>query len=132
MENTRTIQQTAQETGISIDTLRYYERIGLIVDIARAANGHRRYSDTDIVWILFLKQLRATGMPIATMQTFAKLRKQGATTVAERRAMLEDHRRNVEAQIQTLEAFLSVIDGKIDRHRQHEADLESQSKGGEA
>ncbi len=65
MKFERTIQQIAKETNLSRHTLRYYERIGLILDVDRAPNGHRRYSDDDIEWIAFLKQLKATGMPLA-------------------------------------------------------------------
>ena len=120
MNNQRTIEQTAKETGLSPDTLRYYERIGLITDIARAKNGHRRYSDEDIIWIGFLKQLRATGMSIAQMKQFAELRRGGDTTVTQRREMLEQHRHSLEAQVQLIMDFMSVIDAKIERHRKRE------------
>jgi DNA-binding transcriptional MerR regulator len=120
MEHKRTIQQTAQETGLGIDTLRYYERIGLITGVERLNNGHRRYGDADITWILFLKQLRTTGMPIAQMQTFARLRREGDVTVSQRREMLEQHRLNLEEQVRLIMDFMAVIDAKIARHRQHE------------
>ena len=119
VEYERTIQNVAQETGLTADTLRYYEKIGLINDIHRAPNGHRRYCDADVTWILFLKQLRATGMSIAAMQTFALLRKGGDATVTQRMTMLETHRDNLQAQIQLIQEFMRVIDTKIDRHRQH-------------
>lgn len=117
--NWRTTQQIATETGLSIDTLRYYERIGLIRDVQRASNGHRRYSDDDKTWILFLKQLRATGMSIAQMQQFADLRRGGDETIPDRRAMLEQHRQELAEQIAMREQFMSLIDAKIERHRQH-------------
>lgn len=120
MKKQRTVDQTTKETGMSADTLRYYERIGLITDIARAKNGHRRYSDADIVWILFLKQLRATGMPIAQMKVFAELRRGGDRTVTERREMLEDYRQNLVSQVDLIMDFMSLIDLKIARHKQHE------------
>lgn len=118
--NKYTLQQTAHETGLSTDTLRYYERIGLLTDIERADNGHRRYSDDDLTWIRFLKQLRATGMPIAQMQTFAALRRVGDTTIPQRRAMLETHRAALLAQIDAITAFIGVIDVKLARHRLYE------------
>lgn len=123
MEKTRTTQATSEETGLSIDTLRYYERIGLIDSIERAANGHRRYKDADIVWILFLKQLRATGMSIAQMQVFAQLRRDGDASITQRREMLEAHRQNLEQQIQSIHDFMSLIDTKIAAHKQREKDL---------
>lgn len=120
METKLTIEQTAQTTGLSSDTLRYYERIGLITDIERASNGHRRYTGHDITWISFLKQLRATGMPIAQMRRFAQLRREGDPTVPERVAMLEQHRQDLLDQVQSITAFISVIDSKIARHQQRD------------
>lgn len=114
------IQQVSTETGLSIDTLRYYERIGLIPGIERADNGHRRYSDSDVEWIQFLIQLRETGMPLSQMKLFAELRKGGDETVSQRREMLEEHRQNLEAQIEKIRRFMSVIDAKIARHKWHE------------
>jgi DNA-binding transcriptional MerR regulator len=116
------IQRVSDETGLSIDTLRYYERIGLIPDIERADNGHRRYSDSDVEWIQFLIQLRETGMPLSQMKLFAELRKGGDQTVSERREMLEAHRQNLEEQVEKIERFMMVIDAKIARHKQHEQD----------
>lgn len=123
MKNKRTIAETAQETGLTTDTLRYYERIGLITDIERADNTHRLYCEADITWILFLKQLRATGMPIAQMKQFAELRRGGDNTVTPRREMLEQHRADLERQIQLIREFMSVIDFKIARHKQTEAQM---------
>ena len=128
MENKRTVEQTAHETGLTADTLRYYERIGLITDIQRAKNGHRRYSDADIIWILFLKQLRATGMPIAQMKQFAQLRRDGDGSVTQRREMLEQHRQNLTAQVQLIMDFMSVIDLKIARHQQTEQRLNGEKR----
>lgn len=64
--------QVAVVTQLSVHTLRYYERIGLVAPICRASSGHRRYSSQDIAWIEFLTRLRATGMPIRQMQQFAE------------------------------------------------------------
>lgn len=116
MKSKRTIEQTAIETGLTSDTLRYYERIGLITGIERASNGHRRYTADDIVWINFLKQLRATGMPIARMKHFAQLRREGDSTRPQRRQILEQHRQNLREQVQMIEDFITVIDGKIANH----------------
>ena len=58
------IQQVAQKTGLSIHTLRYYEKVGLLAPIQRGKNGHRQYSIEDIIWLEFLVRLRETGMSI--------------------------------------------------------------------
>jgi DNA-binding transcriptional MerR regulator len=114
IENGMTIQQAAGETGLSAHTLRYYERIGLIAPVDRASNGHRRYTEYDVGWIGFLNKLRATGMPIAKMKQYADLQRQGGDTLAERLALLEEHRREVKKRIQELEDNLAVIEYKIE------------------
>ena len=113
IENGMTIQQAAGETGLSAHTLRYYERIGLISPVDRAPNGHRRYTEHDVGWIGFLNKLRSTGMPIAKMKQYADLQRQDGDTLAERLALLEEHRREVKKRIQELEDNLAVIEHKI-------------------
>lgn len=130
MARRRTIQQAANETGLSPDVLRYYERIGLIGQIERTAAGHRAYDDEDIFWIQFLKQLRATGMPIAQMQTFAELRRRGEATSRERRKMLEAHREALERQVTAIHDFIELIDKKIARHREVERRLGKGARNG--
>ena len=120
-----TIQQVAEATGLSVYTLRYYERCGLIAAIGRASTGHRRYAANDIRWIEFLTKLRLTGMPIRQMQQYAVLvRQHPDTAFGERRQLLETHRQTVLAQIQQRQENLAVIDWKI----QHYSDLEAQIK----
>jgi len=110
-----TIEQVVERTGLSAHTLRYYERIGLLEPIGRAASGHRRYAAKDLAWLEFLTRLRATGMPIRQMQKFAALRRQGDTTIAERRALLEDHQQMVRIHIEELQRNLDAITRKIHR-----------------
>ena len=123
-----TIQQVAKETGVSEYTLRYYENIGLMMNVKRAENGHRRYSVDDIEWISFLKQLKATGMPLKKIRAFAALRREGIQTSKQRREMLEAHRDEVLQQIEMLHDCLKVIDYKIQRHRKNEANLSIKTK----
>lgn len=113
MEQTYTIQEVAERTGISIYTLRYYEHIGLIHAIGRLQNSHRRYSDADIGWIEFLLKLRATGMPIQQMRAYAQLQRLGDASIAERIEMLKAHQRETEAHIRQLTDSLALINYKI-------------------
>ncbi|MBN1814287.1 MAG: MerR family transcriptional regulator [Anaerolineae bacterium] len=113
MEVGLTVQETADKTGLSAHTIRYYERIGLIPSIERASNGHRRYSEDDIGWIEFLKCLRSTGMPISEMQRYVELQQEGDSTLHDRLALLEAHRRRIKAKIRELNSFLERIEGKI-------------------
>jgi DNA-binding transcriptional MerR regulator len=102
-------------SGLSIATLHYYERAGLLLPVARAPNGHRRYSQQDVEWTHFIKRLRATGMSISTMREFAKLRQQGKGTVAKRATILEAHEKAVRARIRELERHLEAIHSKHKR-----------------
>jgi DNA-binding transcriptional MerR regulator len=110
------IGELAQKTGLSMDTLRYYEKIGLIAPPWRNAGKTRIYDPQTLVWITFLKALKATGMPLSDMQAYASLRSQGISTSAERRTMLEDQRERVKEQIATLQDCLCVLDHKISNY----------------
>lgn len=113
-----TIQQVALATGLSVYTLRYYERIGLIHPIGRAENTHRRYTTDDIGWINFLNKLRATGMSIQGMQDYAELQRRGDETLPERIAMLKALRHKVELRMEELREHMGVLNYKIDLYEQ--------------
>jgi DNA-binding transcriptional MerR regulator len=107
------IQRAAAETGLSADTLRYYEKIGLLPGIARSESGHRRFSEDDLGWIRFLQRLRATGMPIEQILRYGELMRAGDHTAAERRQILESHRQSITREIGQLEEALDILDRKI-------------------
>ncbi|MEV0969820.1 MerR family transcriptional regulator [Microtetraspora glauca] len=113
-----TIQEAARRCGLSADTLRYYERIGLIHAVGRNGSGHRDYAEHDLEWLDFLTKLRSTGMSIADMCRYAELRRAGAHTAGERRLMLERHREKVAARIAELTQDLSALDYKIKAYRE--------------
>jgi DNA-binding transcriptional MerR regulator len=108
---TYTPGQVAEKTGFSLDTLRYYERIGLL-SVARTPGGQRQYRDDDIGWLEILRCLRDTGMPIQQMRRYAELSRDD-DTVPERIQLLEEHDREVEARIAELQAQREHIQGKI-------------------
>ena len=126
METELTIQQVAKRTGLSIDTLRYYERIGLLEPVGRAPNGHRRYTEHDIAWIDLLIRLRNTGMPRTQMVRFAQLRRQGSATATERRLMLEQHQQSLEQHMQELEQHMAALQQKIARIKEIEAQRDAE------
>ncbi len=108
-----TIKQVAEATNLSVYTLRYYERIGLIHPIERADNSHRRYTREDIGWIDFLMKLRATGMPIHEMQMYAQLQRAGDETLPHRVEMLKNLQHDLEARIDELNEHLKLIRYKV-------------------
>lgn len=120
MSEELSVQQVAENTGLSTHTLRYYERIGLMAPIGRAPNGHRRYTEDDLEWIILLIRLRSTGMPIAEVQRFADLVWRGETTIPERRELLESHERQLNDQRQEIEKTLAVLEEKLTHYRASE------------
>ncbi len=112
-EETYTIQEVAEMTGVSAHTLRYYEKIGLLTDVGRHENGHRRYIEDDLGWIHFLKLLRETGMPIQHMQQFMEFARQGDSTIVDRIEVLTEHRRELAVNIAQLQDHLEHLDRKI-------------------
>lgn len=111
-----TIQQIGELTGLSVHALRYYEKVGLLNPIARASNGHRRYSADNLAWVRFITRLRSTGMPIRHILRYAELLRQGEGTIPERIALLEEHRRAVEDHIAELQHHLNAITEKINNY----------------
>lgn len=105
--------ETAEKSGFSIDTLRYYEKIGLLSSIARNASGRRVFSENDLQWLGMLRCLRGTGMPIAEMLRYSELARGGEETVQERLELLQEHDRRVEAQIAKLREQQEQIQWKI-------------------
>lgn len=112
-----TIGECARRSGFTMDTLRYYERLGLIDDVARTPTGQRRFSDEHLEWLGVLKCLRDTGMPVEQMCRFADLARSGDHTIDERIALLEDHRTAVDARMADLVAKRDYLLGKIDYYR---------------
>ena len=112
------IGEVAQRTGLSIDTLRYYEDIGLIPPQRRDGGGRRRYDPEILRWLEFVARLKSTGMPLAGMVRYAALRAAGDGTSADRMALLEEHGAKVAAQIGVLAEALDVINGKIATYRE--------------
>ena len=107
-------------SGFSLDTLRYYERIGLLPKISRTATGRRVFSEIDLKWLGLLRCLRDTGMPIAEMLQFVLLMNGGAATATERAEVLTAHHQRVEDQIIRLQGHLEQIRSKIDTYRDGE------------
>ena len=120
---TYAIAEAAHRSGLSIDTLRYYERIQLIDPPARDSGGRRAYSDEDLAWLEFLTRLRTTGMPIRMMREYARLRHQGAASATRRKQILIQQRTEVLDRIAELNNCLDVLNYKIANYEQCERDL---------
>ena len=116
------IAEAARRTGVSVHTLRYYERAGLVVTtVERTDGGRRRYQQQDLYWITICTKLRATGMPIKTIRRYAQLVSAGPGNEQQRLALLEAHRADVTAKLAELQENLKLIDRKIDVYRRRVA-----------
>jgi len=112
------IAEAAERTGVSVHTLRYYERAGLVVTkVGRTSGGRRRYRQLDLDWINVCTRLRATGMPIRGIRRYAELVAAGRGNEAERLELLEAHRSDVLAQLEEMQRNLELIDHKIGVYR---------------
>jgi DNA-binding transcriptional MerR regulator len=105
--------QVVEKTGFSLDTLRYYERIGLLDDIARNSGGQRVFTESDVAWLRILRCLRDTGMPIQRMVRYAELARGGDETIEERMELLREHDRDIDQKIALLRVEQDHIRGKI-------------------
>ena len=109
--------QAAEQSGFSLDTLRYYERIGLLDGIGRAPSGHRRFREEDLEWLGVLRCLRDSGMPIARMRRYAELARCGQPTLADRLALPIEHDAQVRERIAALQAEQAHLQEKINWYR---------------
>ncbi|WP_148614085.1 MerR family transcriptional regulator [Nocardioides rubriscoriae] len=108
------IAEAAARLGLTPDTLRYYERDGLLLHpVGRAPSGHRRYGPDDVRWIELVTRLRSTGMTIRDVRRYADLVRDGAGNEDERLELLREHRRKVLAQLAEVQQHLGAIDYKI-------------------
>jgi DNA-binding transcriptional MerR regulator len=109
---TWTIGEAAEKCGLSLYTLRWYERIGLLAPIERGSDGRRRFSDADLDWLSVLTKLRATAMPVREMHRYAELVRSGAGH-QERVELLRRHRDQVRRDLAAQRECLKLLDAKI-------------------
>ncbi|MCD7948109.1 MAG: MerR family transcriptional regulator [Oscillospiraceae bacterium] len=100
------------KTGLSIHTLRFYEKEGLLHPI-RGGNGRRVYTEEDLSWATFIVRLKESEMPIRDIQKYARLCAEGSATLAARREILRQHRALLSTRVETLRAHLHKLDEEI-------------------
>ena len=113
---TYTPAEAAERSGFSIDTLRYYEREGVLPTVQRTAGGHRVYTDAELGTLDFLKCLRETGMPMERLRRYGELCLDDGT-IAERIALLEEHAVSVQHKLDEVLAQQARLAGKISWYR---------------
>ena len=111
-----TIKEVSEKNDIPADTLRYYERVGMIPPVTRTGGGIRDYQDTDIGWVLLAKCMRAAGLPVEVMIEYLKLYQQGSATISARHQLLVDQRNVLLEQRRRIDETLERINYKIARY----------------
>jgi DNA-binding transcriptional MerR regulator len=107
------IAEVSEQYGVTSDTLRYYERIGLIPPVNRNGSGIRDYNETDIKRVEFIKCMRHAGLPIEVLIEYVGLVQQGDDTVPARKEILMEQRDLLEARIRELQKTLDLLNYKI-------------------
>lgn len=109
-----TIAEVSKKFELTIDTLRYYERIGLIPAVPRTKGGIRDYRENECNWIEFIKCMRAAGLPVEALIEYVGLFQQGEKTVEARKEILTEQRKLLAARIDEMKQTLNRLDYKIE------------------
>ena len=107
------IAEVSERYAISLDTLRYYERIGLIRPVYRTASGIRDYNEIDLRRVEFIKCMRAAGLPIDVLIEYVGLVQLGDRTIEARKDILKAQREQLAARMSEMQKTLDILDRKI-------------------
>lgn len=108
-----TIKEVSEITGLSQDTLRYYERVGMIPEVTRTSGGTRNYQNEDLKWVQLAKCMRSAGLPIEVMIKYLKLFRQGDETIPERLELLKKQMEVLENQKLAIQETMERLAYKI-------------------
>lgn len=111
-----TIAEVSKKYELTADTLRYYERIGLIPAVGRTGGGLRDYSENDCGWVEFIKCMRSAGIPVEALIEYVTLFQQGDDTHAARKQILLEQRQQLQARVEELQSTLQRLDMKIEHY----------------
>lgn len=111
-----TIKEVSERFGITQDTLRYYERAGIIPKISRTPGGARDYQPEDLDWVAHVVCLRSAGMPVESLVKYLELSQRGDGTFPERLELLKEQKENLKRQQQILKDAMDRLDYKIARY----------------
>lgn len=111
-----TVKEVSEKFNITQDTLRYYERIGMIPPVTRTPGGARNYQKTDLDWVELAICMRSAGLPVEVMIEYVKLCQEGDSTIPERLQLLQEQREALFEQRKQLDATLDRLSYKITRY----------------
>jgi len=112
------ISDVSERYDLSVDTLRYYERVGLIPPVNRTDSGIRDYNDLDLRRVEFIKCMRSAGLPVDVLIEYVGLVQQGDQTAEARREILVEQRERLIDKIEELEKVLGILEHKIEVYDQ--------------
>ncbi len=113
-----TISEVSKKYGLSVDTLRYYEKAGLIPPVNRKENGIRDYTETDCGWVEFIKCMREAGLPIEVLTQYIALYAKGNRTLQQRKNLLITERDRLKERIAQMQQTLKRLNYKISVYEQ--------------
>ena len=108
-----TIAEVSKKYDISVDTLRYYERVGMIPPVTRTASGIRDYQDSDLGWVGLAKCMRSAGLPVEAMIEYVRLYQEGDSTIPARLQLLLEQRQSLLEQKKKIDETLDRLNYKI-------------------
>lgn len=122
------IAEAANQCGLNIDTIRYYEKSGLLPEISRGTDGKRCFTAENIDWLTLLGSLRNTGMSMKTMARFATLYNEGDHTIPEHRQILVQHSDQLSRKRQELDRCEELLSYKLTMYDGREAEQKVERK----
>lgn len=114
---TLTIKEVSEKYNITQDTLRYYERVGMIPTVTRTSGGIRDYQPEDLSWVELALCMRSAGLPVESMIEYVRLFQQGDSTFAARLQLLQDQREVLLEQRKQIDETLDRLNYKIARYQ---------------
>lgn len=115
---TVTIREVSEKYGISQDTLRYYERVGMIPPVTRSSSGIRNYSEEDLQWVELAKCMRSAGVTVEAMIEYVRLYQEGDSTIPARLHLLVTQREVLLEQRRQIDSTLTRLNYKIGRYEE--------------
>ncbi|HEX9012801.1 MAG TPA: MerR family transcriptional regulator [Anaerolineaceae bacterium] len=112
------IAEVSERYGLSADTLRYYERVGLFPPVHRSESGIRDYSEVDLKRVEFIKCMRSAGLPVEALIEYMELFQQGDQTVEARKEILVEQREKLRSKMREMQKTLEMLDYKIEMYEQ--------------
>ena len=113
-----TIKEVSEQYEISQDTLRYYERVGMIPPVKRTAGGIRNYTEEDLRWVGLAKCMRSAGLPVDAMIEYVRLFQEGDSTISARLQLLINQREVLLGQRKQIDETLNRLNYKISRYEE--------------